>query len=269
MSAVLPCPCGGNDEASNCCVVSGGKHWVEQAVTRRAGKPSLYENPRCYARAHRQCSQRISREHFMSESLLRELMGTNDVLQVQGMAHQTRGEYQSLRAGNLASKILCEACNTALSPLDDLVARARRHLRTAPSPSLLVLNGHDVERWILKLLCGHAASATARHPKTGTLRQWTPPTMWLDILYGDMPFKEPLGLYALPGPREEFSFELFSDNGRPIRWIPREDHRCQARNRQDHRGRVHRRTTRFPQQSCARSSSPCVLPKKLTGRNDP
>lgn len=78
----------------------------------------------------------------------------------------------------LASKVLCERHNSALSPLDtaatDLYAILRRinaelgdEAPTAPSETFTV-GGVDLERWLLKALIGLAHSHT---PPTSCVRK--------------------------------------------------------------------------------------------------
>jgi hypothetical protein len=132
-------------------------------LTERPGSATEIENARCYARAHRNCSAKITREHFISRSLLTMWMAGKEALEVSGFAHQA-GQVQALRPNELASKVLCERCNSALSPLDAAVTNAWDYLEVGAGDGL-VLNGHDLERWFVKLLCGHAASRTCYRPR--------------------------------------------------------------------------------------------------------
>jgi hypothetical protein len=124
----------------------------------------------------------------------------------------------------LAAKILCSNHNRALSPLDALGKNWVAHLRTAsedlnsvtkPRPTtFLLVNGHDLERWLLKVLCGLIVSGSV-DTQIADPRAWRPPREWLELIYGVRPFPAGLGLNFIGKPGEEtphtFAFAVISN----------------------------------------------------------
>jgi len=131
-------------------------------------EPSGFSHPRCYARASKDCSSKLTSEHWLSSNLLREL----EPLTVGGLRWHD-GE-STIRAKALGSNILCDRHNRALSPLDDAageVFRVLRHfqadLRTTPDPhgpEFALFDGETVERWLLKVFWGCVTSGNVKNP---------------------------------------------------------------------------------------------------------
>lgn len=96
----------------------------------------------------------MSREHSISAKLLRRLVEDRG-LNIQGFPWQGEG-WRKVSVDPLASNILCRRHNSDLSALDDIGEKFVDHLErigseyTAWRPSWFwVLNGHDLERWLL------------------------------------------------------------------------------------------------------------------------
>ena len=167
-----------------------------------------YSHPRCYARALADCSRKISKEHFLSQAILNQIsvggrVGIADVSWV------PPGEFKELPTAVLGSKILCEKHNRALSHLDAVSARFYSFLseKTAHQPHTRI-NGNQLERWSLKLLCGLIASGSVR-AGTSSFHNWYPPKEWLRILFGSMPLPSNCGLHYL-------SFENMVQDGNDL-----------------------------------------------------
>jgi hypothetical protein len=167
--------------------------------------------PNCYAAPLADCSARLSREHFVSECLLDELNRDND-LRVSGLRWQEAGQERVLRPNALASRILCERHNSALSPLDAIAVGLLGAFNESGAAGsgrqlLHLFSGHDLERWLLKILCGLVYS---RNLLIGDGAEVSIPKQWLQIMFGSADFPEGLGLYVctLPGHRFEGPFGL-------------------------------------------------------------
>lgn len=159
---------------------------MDPVRTLPSGPETGYEHPNCYARVLRDCGTKISREHFISESVLLELGSKFRV------THEGMGWDEKLLPTNaLASNVLCDRHNSALSPLDDVglafVRMLRRGVRHSAGVQRArgrgILNGIDVERWLLKTLCGFTA-----------LDKEAVPAQWVQMLYGRAPIERPAGL---------------------------------------------------------------------------
>ena len=173
-----PCPCGSKKPASNCCLTPSGFH---KDPARTSPPPPFTKNSHtdCYAASLADCSAERSREHYVSESLLREL-NRDDDLRVGGFPWQGEREEETLPPAALASHILCTRHNGALSLLDTIAVRLFRAFddegaSDSDDQDLYLFSGHDVERLLLKILCGLASSGSLtfdRDTDTSIPSQW-------------------------------------------------------------------------------------------------
>ena len=113
-----------------------------------------YSHPKCYAKHLKNCSQRISREHYISENVL----GLLGKIKVDGCDDLRRSPDGTTPLASITASILCEKHNSELSPLDQEAGKFFEHFR-----KLLLVNGniHDLEvdgpkmeRWFLKVFIG-------------------------------------------------------------------------------------------------------------------
>ena len=121
-------------------------------------------------------------------------------------------EGQSLRlpAEAIAANILCQRHNSAFSPLDQEASRLFEVLRdfdaalgdNAPptSSSLAVVNGPDIEKWLLKCLVGAVQSGGLANL---SLRQ---PDRCVAILFGEEEWPAQWGLSLFPHRAAEYSY---------------------------------------------------------------
>jgi hypothetical protein len=140
-------------------------------------------NPKCYAACLRDCDSTVSKEHYLSESLLEEL---GPILRV--TSPQLGFEEKELRPASLKAKILCKRHNEALSGLD---AKARDYFRCLRDAEARLtagggtdyFNGYDFERWLLKAFCGYIR-----------LDGDNVPELWVRILFCQNDILAPRGL---------------------------------------------------------------------------
>lgn len=160
------------------------------------GAVTGYQHPKCYARSDSNCSTKISREHFISETLLRQIQ-LNNRAKVAGLKWQEPERFRTILLSSMVSRVLCERHNHALSPLDEVMGRFSETIgefdRTL-GPSALNLasecrsfSGSDIERWMVKCVMGLSASGNLRH--SGLKAEC------VDLLYGRMEWPENWGLY--------------------------------------------------------------------------
>lgn len=154
--------------------------------------PTGHRHPRCCANADANCSTKISREHFISASLLRKLE-LNNKAKIAGLAWQEPERFNLVPVKGLASNILCERHNNALSGLDSLIdafARSIRSFDRKPANKHETFSGSEIERWMLKCIVGLSASKNVTsHPKPECI----------DLLFGRMDWPEHWGLYFSMG----------------------------------------------------------------------
>jgi hypothetical protein len=142
------------------------------------------------------CDSKLSLEHYISESLLHELNRTYQ-LRVGGLAW-LKGKEKALPPGALASRVLCERHNAALSPLDAMAVRLFQAFDEGGANGsgqrlLYLFSGHDLERWLLKILCGVTSSRALAFETEVDL---SIPKQWLEILFGYAEFPDEQGLYV-------------------------------------------------------------------------
>jgi len=126
------------------------------------------------------------------------------VVEVSGLGNRKHDEFVSIPIAGFTSNVLCDRHNSALSPLDKVGHRFFRSLRALnadlrdktkrPKDRAYLFNGHDIERYILKILCGDGFG-NKMQTLTGRKRGWRPSAQWVRILYGLEPFPQGWGLY--------------------------------------------------------------------------
>ena len=119
-----------------------------------------YSHPRCYLKCTADCSRQMSREHYISENILRNFTR----LRVSGMPWQEMGDEKFLPASSLVANILCSRHNNALSPLDRLAGHTFDSLVAAADYAVNqrhegriahhLVSGHALELWMYKLMAG-------------------------------------------------------------------------------------------------------------------
>ena len=77
-----PCPCGSGNAIADCHLDVDGRFRKHLPPLRPPGSPTGFSHPNCYLRETYDCSEQISREHYISRSVLEQL---GSVLRVSGM----------------------------------------------------------------------------------------------------------------------------------------------------------------------------------------
>ncbi len=197
------CPCESGRTIRLCCRQADGRVHPNAQVTAPPGAPTGFAHPQCYAGGLRDCSARLSREHFISEGVLEQISDAGEGgLDATGFHWLNDGEAMPLSPKSMSAKVLCQRHNEALSPLDTVASRFFRTLeRVEPrrlatlDQRLFIFNGHDLERWMLKILCGCGAAPILRMPG-GPPRQFRPDLEVLQHLFGPKVMENGSGLYV-------------------------------------------------------------------------
>jgi hypothetical protein len=155
------CPCGSGKSMASCHLDWDGKLRIPRRSLDPPGAITGRSLAACYLRGTRNCSARISREHYISRSVLEQLGVT---IAVSGMPWQRDGEIFSTSIASLIAKILCERHNHALSPLDTEAGKFFSNLTSAlvdlerktlsRRPIFHLISGEMIELWMLKVACG-------------------------------------------------------------------------------------------------------------------
>lgn len=154
----------------------------------------------CYASELGDCTGVLSGEHWISAAVLR-LFAERDSVSIRGLPWLA-GEARSVPIPRLRANILCKGHNERLSRLDALALVWARQLGVGvdgvvshDSARNVVINGHEFERWLLKLLCGLGVSGNLAR-EGDAIRTWKPPLKWLRILFGHADFAAGEGIYS-------------------------------------------------------------------------
>jgi hypothetical protein len=156
-----PCPCGGGKSIETCHLDFDGRLRMPRPSLHPPGPLTGHSNPGCYLKGLHDCSDKLSREHYISQAVLEQLGAT---IRVAGVPWLAPGETFDTSIASLTAKILCQRHNAALSPLDIEAGRYFSILTSAlidlnrkslsRRPVLHLVNGQALELWMLKVACG-------------------------------------------------------------------------------------------------------------------
>lgn len=160
------------------------------------------DRPRCYAAELGDCDGKISREHYISRSVL-ELIGNGKSVTVSNLPFLKKDTPTDLGIESLTAKVLCKRHNNILTDLDVAGARMFRAMAAftgatgepAVPAETIRIDGAAFERWLLKLFCGSVFSGTIRFPEFGDRKGKSIPFDVLRILYGKDKFRLHKGVY--------------------------------------------------------------------------
>lgn len=180
------CPCGSNEQAKQCCLDNRGRIRGVPRPVRISPPSGAFEHTECYASPLGGCSRKLTREHYSAPlSFLGAAERAGGKIGMGKVPWAPDGGTVPTSAVNLGAKVLCKHHNEALSPLDDVGARFLTSLlmiSRRPADEVrehrALFNGEDLERWLLKVLCGTAAMESRHRNET-----WRPPAAWLRCLY--------------------------------------------------------------------------------------
>jgi hypothetical protein len=144
----------------------------------------------------------MSREHYVSESVLRAIDGGGKTIEVRGLPRQPNDTSQRISTAALTGRVLCERHNGALSELDTAAlnfVRIAEQIHEGFNSGVdeeFIVDGDQFERWMLKVLCGFLASQNMVNQRGQRIRDWNPPRHWLDSLFKRCPFGTDNGLWV-------------------------------------------------------------------------
>lgn len=139
-----------------------GRFRKEVVSLQPPGELTGYAHPNCYLNTTHNCSKQISREHYISRSVLEKL---GEFIKISGAHWLSDGTSLETSVGNMTAKILCGRHNESLSPLDTEagiflgalidVFREFRRKTLSRKPTFRLASGEAQELWMLKVACGH------------------------------------------------------------------------------------------------------------------
>jgi hypothetical protein len=159
-----PCPCGEGRLFGHCCRRPGGEIYKSVSWPIPPPPVTCYSNVRCYMNWTRNCCNTMSREHFVSQSVLK-LIGEKYVT-VSGAPWQGDSKMKPVPIKDLVSKdLLCVRHNSAMSPLDTAAGRFFTAIKSiyadlgdfstlSRKRQWWLLSGEELELWLVKVAFG-------------------------------------------------------------------------------------------------------------------
>lgn len=184
------------------------------------GEITNFEHSKCYCGVDQNCSQEISREHWIPNSILKRIDGGVNISGPKWLG----GKSKQLPTGAMASNTLCRRHNSALHVLDDLHLEVFKLLsnaadKTKNSQIRSTFSGNAIERYLLKVLCSHLVS-DGFDVLDKLIRNWKPPSFWLEILFGREEMPKDWGFYGVTPSRLKENFPQHFPARSPIRVLP-------------------------------------------------
>ena len=155
-----PCICGSDQSAARCCFTTGRWHRAPAKIDLLS-TGLVGHNDECYLGHLGVCSPKLSREHLVSDAVLKVIQ--KERLTVEGFPWLPPGETHPIGAGSLVAKCLCKPHNSALSALDTTAGKFFAAIEACDlardgRKEHHLFSGHDIERWFLKTLLAMGAS---------------------------------------------------------------------------------------------------------------
>jgi hypothetical protein len=201
-----PCRCGSGQPAATCCWTPNGWRKAPKPISLTGtGEHGAHE--KCYLRGTNACSTKITGEHPVSEAVLKVLADRE--LEVSGLPW-LKGDKKILRFSALTANCLCSAHSNALSPIDAIGGQFFSALQQCATSGTglsrhFLFSGHDIERWLMKVIAGFAASKGFAIDGA-VLDGAAPADMdFAELLADDSQWKPPLGVYSTQRPGDKFT----------------------------------------------------------------
>jgi hypothetical protein len=194
-----PCFCGSSKPGNQCCF--NGREWHKHAAALGLrALPPAGAIEKCYMKELGSCSGGISREHLISEAIIRLLAGDGDFT-VAGLPWIPPGEFKAIGPKSLVATCLCRKHNSAIHALDDAALAFFTMLKSCLDRSTdtlrFIVSGHDIERWLLKTLKAMAASGNLAHGQEKLPGVFSSDVRVLDMLDTPSLWPGSTGLYCI------------------------------------------------------------------------
>jgi hypothetical protein len=119
------------------------------------GEAILFSHPNCYAKCLGDCSEKISKEHYISENILKTF---KKIIPVEGFNKSKKMHDGTFSLSSFSARVLCKKHNESLNDLDTEAGKLFDYLRCVGSfeecEDHLNAKGLIIERWFLKYLLG-------------------------------------------------------------------------------------------------------------------
>lgn len=90
-----PCLCDSGKKAKKCCYKN--KHWHKEPVTINPKQPiTNYINHKCYASITCDCSEQISKEHYISQAILKQISAGSEYIKIEGTSWISKNDSKQI-----------------------------------------------------------------------------------------------------------------------------------------------------------------------------
>lgn len=191
------CPCGSEKSIRACsCLRSDGRLLPQQVIVGLSGKKTGLSNASCFARDLGDCSKSLSDGTPVGRSIYEHVTSAGIGVSLNGVSWALPAPDEH------AAPFICERHNAALEGIEEIGSRFFKFVtdrcsgliasEAGSGNELIVFNGHDIERWVLKTMIAMGFGFDRGPDGAST---WTPDIKWLEILFGNEPFPERWGMY--------------------------------------------------------------------------
>lgn len=197
-----PCPCLSGQNYEDCCLRPDGLPLWQLPSLAPPGEISNISHEKCYMSSTANCSTKLSREHYISKSILSQFGG----LGVEGLPwHDSEHKFE-YGVEALTSKVLCTRHNSSLSPLDSMAGHAFKQITDAMiyvtkkslarKTSYYFVSGDAFELWGVKSLLGLFTAKIASSNKTALAKDYEIDFDTACTALSGRGLNVPLGLYV-------------------------------------------------------------------------
>lgn len=165
------------------------------------GLVSNFTNYKCYCSSTNNCDSKITKEHYISKNILLYINNNTKSATIAGLPWIPNNDSKNISIDSLTTKTLCERHNNSFSPLDAEASKLfttigeydTSFLNAGNKDAISVLCGEDIEKWMLKTVCGFVSAKQIDHDKK--VKNTQIKQLWIDILDGKKDWPKHWGLY--------------------------------------------------------------------------
>lgn len=211
------CPCGETHKPlKRCCLLPNGQLRKFPKNILPPFPNTNFSQQDCFLSSTHNCSVGLSREHYMSRTLL-EILGSGKSVKVDGTLWQKAKGGQEVGINSLQAKILCKRHNSALAPLDGAAKGFFVQLRRIFSNlerrslsrkgSIIIISGEELELWALKAACGIFFSKNASYKGIPISKEYKIQSNLIEEAFSNARWEKHCGLYVKGGGGHSFHTE--------------------------------------------------------------
>jgi hypothetical protein len=185
------CACRSGRDPSICCQLADKTFFKKEFVVKKFTGTHFVVGG-CYAKGLGNCQGKLTGEHYISKTLLKEI---DQTIKLRGASFKIKND-EPIPIDRLKSKVLCKRHNSILSGFDiagALFFKTLMGVQSEKKQGHILFNGSDVERWFLKTFFALGCSGIFSR-KDGEPSVFNPDPRLLLCLFENEPLPESCGL---------------------------------------------------------------------------